>query len=302
VMTRQTSEAIKSTNKKLGMGSDAGTAPTTAKQGNSSGSEKMEDGSDSDVDSAASAMKRLKVSSEEEADPMARSISQDLPQVDSTEKITPSKSDATDYESDAVRNSPARSASSNKVMPPAYDANQKVAWDLGTLTGVSAAVLGSHFDAVETVERMPELAKFAGKHLQQNVTVNVGEIDAWLLAQRAAGKQADMIFMDLDKTAYEPLYKLIMANNLLKDGGLLVADNVLYRGLPAELSAEGGAAKLDAYEAAGTISQKTRLNAEALVRFNSLVKDDVSAGTVRSLMLPVRDGMMAVVKLGASAY
>merc|ERR1719502_520532 len=300
VMTRQTSEAIKNTNKKMRMGSDAGTAPTTAKQGNSSGSENMKD-DDSDVDSAATAMKRLKVSSEDEADPMARSISQDLPL--QNEKITPSKSDATDYESDAVRNSPARSASSNKVSmglsPPAYDANQTVAWDLGTLTGVSAAVLGSHFDAVETVERMPELAKFAGKHLQQNVKVNVGEIDAWLLAQKAAGKQADMIFMDLDKTAYEPLYRLIMENNLLKDGGLLVADNVLYRGLPAELECEP--VTVQKYEFNGTISKKTRMNAEALVRFNNLVKSDVESGSVRSLMLPVRDGMMAVVKLATAA-
>jgi len=176
--------------------------------------------------------------------------------------------------------------------------NGMVAWDLGTLTGVSAAVLGAHFDVVETVEREPALAKFAGKHLQKNVKVNVGEIDEWLLEQKSAGKQADMIFMDLDKTAYEPLYKLIMDNGLLKCGGLLVADNVLYRGLPAELSAEGGEERLSNYEASGTISEKTRLNAEALVRFNSLVKDDVAAGSVRSIMLPVRDGMMAVMKLG----
>merc|ERR1712124_81005 len=118
-------------------------------------------------------------------------------------------------------------------------------------------------------------------------------------AQAQAGKQADMIFMDLDKTAYEPLYRLIMEKGLLKDGGLLVADNVLYRGLPAEI-AEGGVDLREKYMAkAGSelISQKTAMNAEALVRFNSLVKSDVKAGSVRSLMLPVRDGMMAVVNL-----
>jgi predicted O-methyltransferase YrrM len=174
-----------------------------------------------------------------------------------------------------------------------------VAWDLGTLTGISAAVLGSHFDKVETVERNEHLAGFAEKQLQKNVTVHLSEINTWLEAQKEAGNQADMIFMDLDKTAYEPLYQMIMDWNLLKPGGLLVADNVLYRGLPAEI-VEGGVdlqQKYRAKEGSEMISQKTQMNAEALVRFNSLVKEDVKAGSVRSLMLPVRDGMMAIVNL-----
>jgi len=123
-----------------------------------------------------------------------------------------------------------------------------VAWDLGTLTGISAAVLASHFDKVETVERNEHLAAFAASQLQENVSVHVSEIDEWLNAQDEAGKQADMIFMDLDKTAYEPLYRLIMEKGLLKDGGLLVADNVLYRGLPAEI-VEGGEDLQDKYRA-----------------------------------------------------
>jgi len=173
-----------------------------------------------------------------------------------------------------------------------------VAWDLGTLTGISAAVLANHFDKVETVERNEHLASFAGSQLQENVSVHVSEIDEWLNAQDRACKQADMIFMDLDKTAYEPLYRLIMEKGLLKDGGLLVADNVLYRGLPAEI--EGGEDLQEKYmakEGAELISAKTVLNAQALVKFNSLVKSEVEAGSVRSLMLPVRDGMMAIVKV-----
>jgi predicted O-methyltransferase YrrM len=176
-----------------------------------------------------------------------------------------------------------------------------VAWDLGTLTGVSAAVLGNHFDKVETVERNEHLARFAEKHLQANVSVHVSEIDAWLDTQAKASKQADMIFMDLDKTAYEPLYRIIMEKNLLKVGGLLVADNVLYRGLPAEIS-EGGVDLREKYmakEGAEVISEKTRLNAEALVKFNDLVKSDAEVGNVRSLILPARDGLMAIIKQAA---
>jgi len=177
-----------------------------------------------------------------------------------------------------------------------------VAWDLGTLTGVSAAVLGAHFDKVESVERNEHLAKFAANQLQGNVSVHMSEIDAWLDTQAQAGNQADMIFMDLDKTAYEPLYRMIMEKNLLKAGGLLVADNVLYRGLPAEI-AEGKVdlrEKYRAKEGSEMISEKTVLNAEALVKFIALVKSEVDEGSVRSLMLPVRDGMMAIVKLTQS--
>merc|ERR1719408_323551 len=163
-----------------------------------------------------------------------------------------------------------------------YDA---VAWDLGTLTGVSAAVLSQHFDQVVTIEREAKLAEFAKKHLGENVTVVQGEIDEWLAAQ--AGKQADMIFMDLDKTCYEPIYQLVKKHNLLKPGGLLLADNVLYRGLPAQI---------EAGELEAEVSEKTRLNAEALVRFNHLVKQDVQKGSMRSLMMPVRDGMLAVLQ------
>jgi len=161
---------------------------------------------------------------------------------------------------------------------------KKVAWDLGTLTGISAAVLAQHFEKVVTVEREEALVKFARKHLESHVEVVQSEIDAFLAARAAAGEQADFIFMDLDKTCYEPIYKAVRRQGLLKPGGLLLADNVLYRGLTAQLDA---GEEID-------VSDKTRANAQALVRFNELVKKDVADGQMKSLMLPVRDGMLAV--------
>merc|ERR1712054_672008 len=67
-----------------------------------------------------------------------------------------------------------------------------VAWDLGTLTGVSAAVLSEHFGHVKTVEREASLANFARQHLDgSKVEVVQSEIDAFLNDQTAAGAQAD---------------------------------------------------------------------------------------------------------------
>jgi hypothetical protein len=70
----------------------------------------------------------------------------------------------------------------------------KVAWDLGTLTGVSAAVLSQHMK-VTTVEREPSLVNFARKHLPENVEVVQSEIEAFLQAKAASGEKADFIFM-----------------------------------------------------------------------------------------------------------
>merc|ERR1719454_1706851 len=85
----------------------------------------------------------------------------------------------------------------------------KVAWDLGTLTGVSAAVLSQHMK-VTTVERGACLVDFARKHLPDNVEVVQSEIEAFLETKAARGEKADFIFMDLDKPMYARCYALVM--------------------------------------------------------------------------------------------
>merc|ERR1711990_976376 len=135
----------------------------------------------------------------------------------------------------------------------------------GTLTGVSAAVLSQHMN-VTTVERETSLVNFARKHLPENVEVVQSEIEAFLQAKAAKGEKADFIFMDLDKPMYAGCYKLVMENGLLAPGGIMLCDNVLYRGLTAQHNA-GEMPK---------VSEKT------------------AANKVRSLMMPVRDGMLAV--------
>jgi caffeoyl-CoA O-methyltransferase len=161
--------------------------------------------------------------------------------------------------------------------------NGKVAWDLGTLTGVSAAVLSEHMKVV-TVERETSLVKFARKHLPKNVRVVESEIGAFLRNMAAHGKKADFIFMDLDKPLYQECYEIIMEENLLKPGGVLVADNVLYRGLTMQ----------HRLGEMPDVSEKTAKNAACLDGFLQLVRKDVMAGHLTSLMMPVRDGMLAV--------
>merc|ERR1711975_90605 len=136
----------------------------------------------------------------------------------------------------------------------------KVAWDLGTLTGVSAAVLSQHMK-VTTVEREACLVDFARKHLPENVEVVQSEIEAFLQSKAAKGEKADFIFMDLDKPMYAGCYTLIMEKGLLAPDGIMLCDNVLYRGLTAQHHA-GEMPK---------VSEKTAANAASMDNFLGLV-------------------------------
>merc|ERR1712100_491993 len=97
----------------------------------------------------------------------------------------------------------------------------KVAWDLGTLTGISAAVLSQHM-RVTTVEREACLVDFARRHLPKDVEVVQSEIEDFLKAKGDAAQKADFIFMDLDKPMYASCYKLIMEKGLLAPGGIVL--------------------------------------------------------------------------------
>merc|ERR1719265_777650 len=159
----------------------------------------------------------------------------------------------------------------------------KVGWDLGTLTGVSAAVLSQHMQ-VTTVEREPKLVEFARRHLPSKVEVVQSEILPFLESRAVEGAKADFIFMDLDKTCYQPCYELIMEKDLLAPGGVMLCDNVLYRGLVAQHQAGE----------MPEVSEKTAENAAALDDFLKVVQQDKDEGRIRTLMMPVRDGMLAL--------
>ena len=79
-----------------------------------------------------------------------------------------------------------------------------VAWELGRLTGISAAVLSQHFGKVVTMERNLGLATCARRQLDASkVTVIQSEIVSFLEMRAAAGGKAHFTFMGLDKTQYQ---------------------------------------------------------------------------------------------------
>merc|ERR1711862_440307 len=120
--------------------------------------------------------------------------------------------------------------------------------------------------------------------LPSRVQVVQSEILPFLEERAAEGAKADFIFMDLDKTCYLPCYELVMKKGLLAPGGLMLCDNVLYRGLVAQHQA----GELP------EVTEKTAANAAALDAFLRRVREDKDNERVRSLMMPVRDGMLAL--------
>jgi predicted O-methyltransferase YrrM/rhodanese-related sulfurtransferase len=107
----------------------------------------------------------------------------------------------------------------------------------------------------------------------------------------------DMVFLDADKTRLiEYCEALLSSSRVLKKGGLIVVDNVLWKGLVLEASS-GNFSSLE--DCANSEESELRKNRRArklannMHRFNSeIVKDD----RVEVLVLPFRDGLSVIRK------
>jgi len=106
--------------------------------------------------------------------------------------------------------------------------------EIGTAVGYSgiwlAGALPPASGLLLTIERDPELARLAREHfaragLADRVSVLLG--DAQLMLAKVSGP-FDLIFQDGDKTLYLPTLNRLV--ELLRPGGLLVTDNVLWDG------------------------------------------------------------------------
>ena len=89
----------------------------------------------------------------------------------------------------------------------------------------------------------------------------------------------DMVFLDADKTRLlEYVEAFLSSNRILKNCGIVVVDNVLWKGLVLEADSE---------EAELRENRRARKLASKMHRFNSeIVLDD----RVEVLVLPMRDG------------
>jgi predicted O-methyltransferase YrrM len=150
--------------------------------------------------------------------------------------------------------------------------------EIGTFTGFSALSLAKGLQAggmLHTIELRKEDADQAQQYFNESVYEKMIQLhlgDALQIIP-ALEEEWDLIFIDADKLNYINYYELTLPK--LKQGGWIIADNVLFHGQVLEEEIKGK-------------------NALAIQAFNEYVNKD---SRVEQVMLTVRDGLMLIKKI-----
>ena len=110
--------------------------------------------------------------------------------------------------------------------------------EVGTAIGYSAARMARVAPdiTVDTVEINPEAAAYARRVFERagvsgRVTLFEGDAADILPKLRSEGREYDMIFVDAAKAQYGSFFE--SCRDMLRPGGLLISDNILYKGMTA---------------------------------------------------------------------
>lgn len=168
--------------------------------------------------------------------------------------------------------------------------------ELGTLTGYSAVWMGRALPTdghLLTLEAKAEAAALARRFLERAGLAEVAEVREGraetVLPDLGPDEGWDAVFLDADKEGMVGYAR--EAARLLRPGGLLLADNALWKGRVLAAAEEGPAADDDPR---GALSEENDTDARAVHAFNRAVaQDDRYAATI----LPVGDGLLAAVRI-----
>lgn len=149
--------------------------------------------------------------------------------------------------------------------------------EIGTFTGYSALCLarGLRPDGVlHTIEIREEEAAVAGAFFKLSVWKDqiILHLGNALEIIPALNETWDLVFIDADKTQYIDYYQLVLP--MLRPGGLIIVDNVLFHGEVLQERVKGK-------------------SAVAIQAFNDFIALDNS---VEKVLLTVRDGVMLIRK------
>ena len=164
--------------------------------------------------------------------------------------------------------------------------------ELGTFTGYSAICLATHLpqdghlDTLELNDELEDLILegFERAGLDEKISLHIGDCKETLIRLRSeigisdgrtllSEKLYDIVYIDANKREYCEYYDLVF--DMIRPGGLILADNVLWDGkvcmdpLPQDKQTVG------------------------IARFNDMVASDPR---VESVILPLRDGLNVIRK------
>ncbi len=110
--------------------------------------------------------------------------------------------------------------------------------EIGTGCAYSTIIMAEYSGAnVKTIERYDKVYERALKNIEKaGLSGKIEPIlgDAMDILEKMNGEEFDMVFLDAAKAQYINFLPHIMRN--LRKGGLLISDNVLYKGMVAERS------------------------------------------------------------------
>lgn len=145
--------------------------------------------------------------------------------------------------------------------------------EIGTYTGYATLCLAeglSKEGTIDTIDCNEELYDFQKKYF--NLSEHTAQINQHLGNALdiipKLNKEFDLVFIDADKENYINYFELIVP--LMKKGGIIVSDNVLWSG--------------KVLEPANAKDESTK----TLIEYNKLLKED---SRVETVLLPVRDGL-----------
>ncbi len=149
--------------------------------------------------------------------------------------------------------------------------------EIGTLTGYSAICLAEglrhdgELHTIELREKDADVARdfFSRSRFSRQIIQHVGEA---LMVIETLKASWDLVFIDADKINYVSYYEAVLPR--VKQGGFIMADNVLFHGEVLEPNVKGK-------------------NARAIQSFNDHVRLDQR---VEFVMLTIRDGLMLIRK------
>ena len=153
--------------------------------------------------------------------------------------------------------------------------------ELGTFTGYSAICLASalpedgHLDTLELNDELEDLIleSFDRAGLADKIKLHIGDCKETVLRLKEEGRTYDIVYIDANKREYCEYYNLVF--DMIRPGGLILADNVLWDGKVCQ----------------DPIPQDKQTL--SIVRFNDMVSADPR---VESVILPLRDGLNIIRK------
>ncbi len=151
--------------------------------------------------------------------------------------------------------------------------------EIGSFTGYSAVCMalglpeGGHIDALEINDELEDLMREGWRRagVSDRITLHIGDAVQTL---RGLSGEYDFAFIDANKRQYLEYYELVLP--LLRRGGLIVADDVLWDG--------------KVYAEVPSLDAQTR----SLMEFNDAIAADPR---VEVVMLPLRDGLSIIRKM-----